>query len=147
MHFEGVETINVAQDTLWTFLTDPNLVGECVPGLKSLDIIEPGRTFQALAAIGLGSVKVSMTADAEWRELDPPNRAVMTIHSTAPGSAVDVNSEMTLSNNGNDTTILTWAAEVMVSGTIASLAARVMGSVANKLTGQFFKCIKSKIEA
>ena len=37
-------------------------------------------------------------------------------------------------------------ADVTISGSIASLATRLMGSVAQKLAGAFFECAKGKIE-
>ena len=147
MHFEGVVTINASQEKVWQFLTDPDAVAECVPGLKSVEIIEPGQKFRAVAAIGLGSMRVTFTNDIEWVQLDAPNYAVMKAHGKAPGRVVDVSSEMTLSNNDNGTTDLNWSAEIAVMGTIASLASRLMGSATKKLSGQFFKCVKKKVEA
>jgi carbon monoxide dehydrogenase subunit G len=40
-----------------------------------------------------------------------------------------------------------WEADVQISGTITSLASRLMGGVTKRLTGAFFDCVKSKIEA
>jgi carbon monoxide dehydrogenase subunit G len=71
----------------------------------------------------------------------------MKAHGKAPGSAVDASSEMALMPNANGGTTLDWTADVVVLGTIASLAARLMGSVTEKLTGEFFSCMKAKIEA
>jgi len=39
------------------------------------------------------------------------------------------------------------SANVSVSGTIASVGARLMSSTSEKLTGQFFSCLKSKLQA
>jgi carbon monoxide dehydrogenase subunit G len=41
---------------------------------------------------------------------------------------------------------LNWFADVMISGAIASVAMRLLGSVTQKLSGQFFECAKQKIE-
>jgi carbon monoxide dehydrogenase subunit G len=40
-----------------------------------------------------------------------------------------------------------WHANVMVGGTLASVGARLMNSTAEKLTEQFFACLKSKLQA
>ena len=79
-------------------------------------------------------------------DLDPPNRARMKIHGTAPGSVVDGMSEMKLSDGANGSTILNWSSDITVIGTIASLAARLMGVVTQKLTDAFFECVRKKIE-
>jgi uncharacterized protein len=40
-----------------------------------------------------------------------------------------------------------WKASVVVSGTLASVGARLMQGTAEKLTGQFFDCLKTKLQA
>ncbi len=147
MHLEGQVTINASRDKVWQFLTDPYFVTQCAPGLQSMEVIEPNKKFQAVAAAGFGSVKVTFKTDVEWLDLDPPTWASMKVHGTAPGSAMDMASEMLLSDGPEGATELKWAAEVIVLGTIASVAARLMSPVAQLLVGTLFKCIKNKIEA
>lgn len=146
MHFEGKLTIEAPRDRVWAFLTDPDAVSRCAPGLESIEVVEPGRKFRVVTAIGLGTVKARFTSDVEWADLDPPNRAGMKAHGTAPGSAVDAASSMQLSDGAGGATDLAWAADVSVVGTIASLAARLMGGVTQRLTGAFFDSVKREIE-
>jgi carbon monoxide dehydrogenase subunit G len=68
-------------------------------------------------------------------------------HGNAPGSAVDVVSEMFLSDGPDGSTDMRWTAEVVVLGSLASLAARMMAPVSQKLTAEFFNAVKKKIEA
>ncbi|HLF28252.1 MAG TPA: carbon monoxide dehydrogenase subunit G [Anaerolineae bacterium] len=147
MHFEGTVAINAPRDKAWKFLVDPNAVSQCAPGLQSVEVIEPDQKFRAVSAVGFGSVKVTFKIDVTWLELDPPHRARMKAHGTAPGSATDIASEMVLADGPNGSTELTWSADVVVLGSIASLAARLMGSVTKTLVGAFFNCAKGKIEA
>ncbi len=146
MKFEGKEILNAPLVVVWDFITDPHKVEACVPGLKSMEVVEGGKLFNAEVEIGLGSMKVGFNAEVEWAELKKPNYAKMIAHGTAPGSAADVSSEMSLLEV-EDGVELSWNADISIVGTIASLAARMMGSVTKKITGQFFKCLKSKIEA
>jgi carbon monoxide dehydrogenase subunit G len=147
MNLEGKVTIKAAREKIWEFLNDPHAVSQCAPGVEGLEVLEPGKKFRATATVGFGSVKAKFKTDVEWVEMEPPGRATMKAHGTAPGSAVDVISEMELLEVGQGETDLKWRAEVYVLGTIASLASRLMGSVSKKLTRQFFDCLKAKIEA
>ena len=70
----------------------------------------------------------------------------MKAHGTAPGSAVDATTSMTLTDGGGRRTELAWTADVNVVGTIASMAARFMGGVTKKLTAAFFESVRSNIE-
>lgn len=146
MHFEGSTSINAPRDKVWAFLVDPNEVSKCAPGVEKVEPVEPDRKFKAIAAIGFGSVKVRFSGDIEFLELEAPHRAKMKGHGNAPGSAADVISEMRLSDGPDGATVLDWAADINVVGSIASTAARMMGTVTQKLTGEFFNCVKKKIE-
>jgi carbon monoxide dehydrogenase subunit G len=54
---------------------------------------------------------------------------------------------MKLSEAADGSTLMEWTADVAVLGQLASLAARMMVPVSQKLTGQFFDCVRQKIEA
>lgn len=147
MRLEGTVVINAPRARVYEFLTDPQQVSQCAPGVESVEVLVPGHSFRATASIGFGTVKARFTGDVEWLELEAPNRAKMKAHGKAPGSAADVVSEMTLGEAPSGATELRWTADVNVVGQIASLAARLMGTVSKKLTAVFFDCVRSKIEA
>jgi carbon monoxide dehydrogenase subunit G len=147
MNFNGEVTIQADREKVWSFLTDAEAVSQCAPGLESLKVIDPGQRFEAVAGIGFGTVKVRFITDVQWVELDPPRLAKMKAHGTAPGSAADVAAEMLLEETAEGATHMNWSAEVTISGTITSLASRLMGSVTKKVTQNFFDCVKAELEA
>jgi hypothetical protein len=146
MHFNGTVTINAPREKVWRFLTDPQELTRCAPGLESLDVITPNERFRAVASIGFGAVKATFVTDAEWLDLDAPNRARMKAHGKMPGSIVDATSEMLLSDGPDGATVLNWSSDVTIVGAIASLAARLMSVVAQKVTDSFFDCVRQQIE-
>lgn len=146
MQFGGSVTIRAPRERVWKFLTDPHAVSQCVPGVESLEIVTPDKEFKGVGSVGLGSVKAKFSGTVTWVELDPPNRAKMKARGSAPGSAVEASSEMALSEGPEGTTEMKWVADVTILGTLASLAARVMGSVTRQLTEEFFDCVRTKIE-
>ena len=147
MHLEGTTIIRAPRQVVWEFLTDPTKVAQCAPGVESVNVLEVGKRFQATAAIGFGSVKARFTGEAEFLEMDIPNRAKIKAHGNATGSAADVMSEMVLSDGPDGATDLKWSADVAVVGQIASLAARLMTPISQKLTGLFFDEVRKRIEA
>jgi len=147
MRFEGKDTIRASRSEVWKFLTDAGSVSKCTPGLESMEVLEPNKKFQALGALGLGTVKVKFKTVIEWTELKPPETAKMKMSGTAPGSSIDVVSEVQLSDAPNGATTIAWSADVTVVGSIASLAARLMKPVTAKMTQDFFTCVRKKIEA
>lgn len=147
MHLEGAVDIAAPRQRVWAFLTDPQAVSACAPGLESVEVVEPEKRFKAVASLGLGSIKTRFTVDIEWVEKEPPARAVAQAHGKASGSTADVTAELVLREVSPTATALTWSAEVTITGTIASLASRMMGGVTQKLSGQFFDCVRGKLEA
>lgn len=147
MKFDGTVTIQAPCDKVWRYLTDPHQVAACAPGLESVEILVPDQKFRAVASVGFGAVKARFTVDAEWTDVDPPNRARMKIDGKAPGSGVNGSSEMRLSDGEHGTTLLAWSADITIIGAIASLAARLMGPVTKTMTNAFFECVRKKIEA
>src|SRR5262245_53662089 len=45
MRFEGTVTIGAPRDRVWRFLTDLEAVGQCAPGVESIEIITPLERF------------------------------------------------------------------------------------------------------
>jgi carbon monoxide dehydrogenase subunit G len=147
VHLEGSVSINTAREKVWAFLTDPNAVSQCAPGLESLEIITPNQKFRVVVSVGFGTVKATFNTDVEWLEREPMDRLKFKAHGNAPGSAVDASADVKLSDGANGATELNWAADVVILGTIASLASRLMGGVTQRLTAAFFECARKQIEA
>ena len=144
MHFEGTVQINAPRETVWAFVVDPNQVGQCGPGVESIEVIDDTR-FKATAKVGIGFISARFNVNMEFAEVDAPNAATIKAHGQAPGSAVDADARMTLSDAEGGTR-MDWAADVNIAGTIASVGARLIEGTANKMIGQTFDCMKSKLE-
>jgi carbon monoxide dehydrogenase subunit G len=145
MHFEGTVEIAAPRERVWGFLVNPNQVGSCGPGVESIEVVDDTH-FRARAKVGVGFITARFTVDMEMADQTPPDRAVIKAHGQAPGSVVDANAEMHLSGADDGPTTMTWTADVSISGTIASVGARLIEGTANKMIGQTFDCIRSKLE-
>ncbi len=146
MLLKGDVTIRASRKKVWDFLTDPNQIGQCVPGVEKIEIIEPNKKYRGVVSVGLGGVKARFNGDVDVLELDEPKRAKLKAHGTATGTAADLLSEMSLSDGPDGSTLVHWTADVNVSGQLASLAARLMLPVSQKLSEQFYNEVRRKIE-
>ncbi len=146
MVLKGNVAIRAPRKKVWDFLTDPNQIGQCVPGVEKIEIVEPNKKYRGIVSIGLGGVKARFNGDVDVLELDEPNRARLKAHGTATGSAADLVSEMSLSDDEGGSTLVNWTADVNVSGQLASLAARLMIPVSQKLSEQFYNEVRLRIE-
>jgi uncharacterized protein len=146
MKFEGTLEIRAPRDRVFAFLMDANQVGPCGPGVESIEVVDETH-FKAKAKVGIGFISARFNVDMEIAEREPPNRAVIKAHGQAPGSAVDGTATMTLSDGAEGVTVMDWAADVLIGGSLASVGARMIEGTANKMIGQTFECIREKLEA
>ncbi|MFL5749817.1 MAG: CoxG family protein [Chloroflexota bacterium] len=146
MKFQGTVEINAPRDRVWAFLMDPDQVGPCGPGVESIEVVDETH-FKARAKVGIGFISARFNINMEIAERDEPNQAVIKAHGQAPGSAVDATATMALRDGATDGTVMDWAADVLIGGTLASVGARLIEGTANKMIGQTFDCIRTKLEA
>ena len=145
MHFEGSVDIAAPRDRVWAFVIDPNQVGQCGPGVESIEVIDDTH-FKATAKVGIGFISMRFVVNMEIAEMTPPEAATIKAHGQAPGSAVDATAHMRLADNGSGGTRMDWDADVDIAGTIASVGARMIEGTANKMIGQTFDCMRLRLE-
>jgi len=146
MQLKGEVTIRAPRKQVWDFMTDPNQIGQCAPGVEKIEMIEPMKRYRGTVSVGFGAVKARFNGEVEITDLDEPNYARLKAHGSATGSAADVTSEMNLSDGPDGATIVHWTADINVAGQLASLASRLMVPVTQKLSSQFYDEVRRRIE-
>ena len=146
MQFQGTVSILAPRDRVWAFLMDPDQVGGCGPGVESIEVIDADH-FKAKAKVGIGFISARFTVEMTVAERVEPDLAVLKAHGQAPGSAVDAMATMALTGPAEGPTTMAWSADVAISGTLASVGARMIEGTADKMIGQTFACIRAKLEA
>lgn len=145
MRFEGTVDIAAPRDRVWAFVTDPNQVGQCGPGVETIEVVDDTH-FKATAKVGVGFISARFKVDMAFAEIDAPNSATIKAHGQAPGSAVDGDAQMRLSDGPDGGTRMDWSADVNISGTLASVGARLIEGTAQKMINQTFECMKTRLE-
>jgi len=146
LHYEGTLTIRAGRDRVWGFLVDPQAISRCLPDVQILELREEGK-FRAVVRVGVAFVKGNFSFEVTMRDLQKPSHAQIAGRGSGLGSAVDVRSTVDLAERGDGLTDLRWAADVVVSGTIATVGARLLDSTVEKKTAELFECLKAQLEA
>lgn len=147
MLLKGDVTIHAPRKKVWDFMTDPEQIGQCAPGVEKIEVIEPLKRYRGVVSVGFGAVKARFSGEVEVLELDEPNRAKLKAHGSATGGVADAVSEVHLSDGPDGSTLVHWTADVVVAGQLASLASRLMVPVSEKLAGIFYDQVRKKIES
>ncbi|WP_336037919.1 CoxG family protein [Halobacterium yunchengense] len=141
IEFSGDFDSDHAPEQLWNYFTDPEILAQCAPGCDHIEQ-ESDAELSATIAVGVGSVKPTFDVDMVVVEADRPNRLVMHAGGDASRNSFETVAEMDLVDNDDGTTTASWQAEVNVSGLIASLGQRALGSVAERLVNDFFEDVE-----
>lgn len=146
MEFSGTQELSVSPDVAWAYFTDTDVLAECGPGVKEMNLKSPS-DIEAVLAVGVGSVKPTFNVDVVVTEADDPSRLRMKATGDATRNAFEAVAEMDLIENGDGTSSVEWTATASVSGLIASLGKRALGSVTDRLVNDFFDDLEETIEA
>lgn len=147
MTFDGEFETHRAPEELWDYFVDPDIIADCAPGLEEMNRITESE-YEARITVGVGSVKPTFSVDAVVLEMEKPETLVMRAEgSGGRKGAFETTARMEMTETDDDGTLLEWEADTDVSGIIASLGQRALGSVTERLIGQFFNCMEEKIEA
>lgn len=146
LHFSGAPEIAATRSNVWKRLLDPNFVAQSAPGVESVESLDPTH-FKVVSALGVGAVKVRFTLAVELTDVVEPERATMRARGKAPGSNVDVVASIRIEDAGPGRLRLDWTADSDVSGTVASVGARLLEGTARKLTEEFWTDFARRVQA
>ena len=137
LSFSGAPEVGAPIADVWPRIIDPHFVARHGPGVESVEVLDP-RHFKVITGFGVGSMKLRFGIDVELVEVNPPNYFTMKARGKAPGSAVEVTAQLSLETIDPSRTRLSWKADTDISGSVASIGARLMEGTARKLTEQFW---------
>ncbi|KAA1014358.1 carbon monoxide dehydrogenase subunit G [Paraburkholderia panacisoli] len=132
-------------ETVWRALNDPAVLEACLPGCKSLAMLDE-RHFESTVQIRVGPVAATFKSNVELSDLDPPR--AYTIVGTGNAGAVGfakVTARVQLEPQGK-TTVLAYDADVEIGGKLMSVGSRLIQSAAGKNLDAFFGALKAHIE-
>jgi uncharacterized protein len=145
MKVEGSHAINATRERLFQLLIDPQVLQRCVPGCQSLEVVEDGSFKMSLKA-GVGAIKGVFTGAIRLEEIREPEHYKMFVDGKGAAGFVKGVGELNLAAQGEGT-VIDYAGDVSVGGTIAGVGQRMVLSSAKMMINQFFTSIEAEVEA
>lgn len=143
MHLEGKSVVPSPREKVWAFISTPESVVQCIPGLQE-HRIEPGKKIVAKVKIGVGFIKGSFNLTSKVVEEDPVKYHVR-LAVDGSGAASAFNSDINIDlNSAEKGTEIVWSAEAKVSGPLGSIAKSLIEDQASKTITQIMDCITKK---
>jgi carbon monoxide dehydrogenase subunit G len=146
LEFSGSPEISATREYVWSRLTDPDFVAASAPGVEKVEALDPTH-FKVISGLGVGSVKVRFKLDVELFDIVRNQSLKMRSRGKAPGSMVDIISSLQIADAGPGKVRLDWSATSEVSGTVASVGARLLEGTARRLTEEFWTDFAQRVNA
>lgn len=144
MHFEGKAVVKAPVEKVWNFISTPESIAQCLPGVEEYKVLEGKRT-EAKIKMGVGFIKGTFKVNSRVLEEDPVNhRAKLVIDGSGVTSAFKAEIQITC-NPHPEGTELGWVAEATVSGPLGSVAKGLVENASQKVVNQTLECVTNKV--
>ena len=137
MELKGSHTIEANPETLWKMLMDTDLLSKIIPGITKLEKTGP-TSYKSILEIKAGPISTTFTGDAQMEDIIEQRKFTLKMQqSNKMGNANSIMKIELKPVNETETEVI-FDGEVKITGLLGSMGEKVLGSVANMLTRQFF---------
>ena len=147
MLIEEKFTVNAPAKKTWDFIINPELIGPCVPGLEKIDVLDEN-TYETVVKVKVGFIKVKMKTKTVITEKDPPRHMKTVSDGKDALKAGEVHQDMTvdIKEISDNVSEISYSANIRITGKLATFGEKIMRSTTKKLSDQFIKNLKAKLE-
>ena len=146
MQIKDSFVINAPQEKVWEFLFDIPKLSECVPGIEDVEVVDD-RTYRGKLIVKVGPIKSSFNGAVILKEVDAPNRIAGTVEGEDKSSASSVMASFTGTlKTVEGGTEAAFEVEANLRGRLAQFGGPVINATAKKLTAEFAKNLRERLE-
>ena len=142
MKLSGAYRFDVPRERLWQTLMDTSVVGSCIPGVSAF-IPLGGDRYEIELSVRVGVVSGSYKGTLAISDVVEPESYRMTVEGSGARTEIRGSGSLALAGDG-DATGLSFEGDVQVTGVLARVGQRLMGSVAKTQIDRFFDCLRAK---
>jgi hypothetical protein len=140
MKISGAATMHAPAGRVWTALNDPAVLVRTIPGCEQLEATGPD-SYRLTVTAGVASIKGTYTGEVALSEKQEPASFLMIASGAGGPGTVSTSVQVRLAANGDGGTELSYDADAVIGGMIASVGQRMLVSVAKKMAREFFDSV------
>ena len=137
MELKGRHTVNATPATLWNMLMDTDTLSKIVPGISKLEKTGDN-AYKSILELKIGPVGGSFTGNLQMENIEEQKGFTLKIQQNSSIGNANATMKIELIPVNPNETEVAFDGDVKVSGLLASMGQRILGSAANMLTKQFF---------
>ena len=145
MQLSGSQVLKATPSTIWEMLMDPAVLARVVPGISQLEKLSDN-SFKSILQIKIGPVSGSFTGNLQLEDIAAEKSFTIKAQQNSKIGNANAAVKINLVPVEPAQTEVNFDGDVKISGMLATMGQRVIGSVANTLTKQFFSNLEKELE-
>ncbi|WP_296554824.1 carbon monoxide dehydrogenase subunit G [Pigmentiphaga sp.] len=143
MDITGTQVIAAPRSEVWRALNDPDTLKRCLPGCESVEQAAPD-AFRIVITAAVGPLRPRFNGSLRLTDAVPPASCVMVFEGQGGAMGFGKGSASVELREVEGGTELAYAAKAQVGGKLAQVGARLIDSVARKISDDFFKAFRKQ---
>jgi carbon monoxide dehydrogenase subunit G len=140
MKIQGTSVLHATPEKVWAAITDPAVLAGVIPGCQALNPLAENH-FGLTVSMGVAAIRGTYAGEVRLYDMTEPTQLTMRAAGSGGPGTIDTTVGVTLQDQGDGTTLLSYDAVATVGGAAGGVGQRVLTSVAKKTAGLFFSAI------
>lgn len=145
MKIEGTHELRARRERVWQALVDPAVLQRCIPGCEQLEKTGEN-TYAATLRAGVGSIKGVFKGNVRLEEMRAPAHYRILVDGKGQPGFLKGAGDLDLEERDGAVTVIKYAGDVQVGGTIASVGQRMIQGAAKMMATQFFTSVEAEAQ-
>src|SRR5918912_3166795 len=145
MKIEGTHELHAPRERVWRALVDPSVLQRCIPGCDRLELTGE-HTYAATLRTGVGAIKGVFQGNVRLEDMRPPEHYRIVVDGKGQPGFLKGAGDLDLAEH-DGATVIRYAGDVQVGGTIASVGQRMIQGAAKMMAAQFFTALEAEAQA
>ena len=143
MKIDNSYTFKLSLQEVWNLLQDPDVLLACLPGCQKFQLVDQD-TYEIEIKLGVGPVVGFYKGKIAITERSFPESYRLLLEGGGPMGTAEGEALFKFSNIDGETRVDV-ESNAKVTGVVARVGQRMMGSASRMLMNQFFDCLKTKM--
>ncbi|TWI58147.1 SRPBCC family protein [Halalkalibacter nanhaiisediminis] len=145
MDGNGSLKLDANKEKSWNVLLDPDVLERCIMGCEKLELVDEN-TYHADLSVGIAAVKGQYTSIIKITNVEKPERYTLIVKGEGGPGNVEATANIELTEQDEQTTVLSYSYEAEVGGKVAMVGQRMLGGVAKLIIKDFFKKFAKELD-
>lgn len=150
MNLEGEYTFDGPRDEVWELVQDPEVLAMALPGTQSLEQVGENE-YEGVMNVRIGAVAGVFSGRVLIEDEQPPESLTMKVEGEGKPGFVKGVGQVTLLEQGDNTTLMKYSGELQIGGRLASVGQRLLDTTSKSMLrqglGELNKALQARVAA